>query len=238
MQAAAGQSGQLSLVVEPYPVEVESPREWSILDELIDDKPKPQLSCPILDELIDGDDRVCLSARITGDSGPSSAETKKSSGLDVFDYLMKSTDECTNKANVQPVAATTCPSAVADKLRSHSSALVKPPCDGSSRKETIHKIARKKLQPSSLLPDVKTCRDCRKHKFPNDYWEKGPGAWVRVHCRPRKDMFVPTGTKDGPLISDLEGTRVTDVHVVHTGEHTEIRDRWIDGTRSSRSLNK
>ena len=61
---------------------------------------------------------------------------------------------------------------------------------------------------------------------------------MRVHCRPRKDMFVPTGTKYGPLISDLEGTRVTDVHVVHTGEHTEIRDRWTDGTRSSRSLNK
>ena len=44
VQTAAGQAGRMSFVVEQDSVEVESPREWSILGELIDDKPKPQPS--------------------------------------------------------------------------------------------------------------------------------------------------------------------------------------------------
>ena len=75
VQQATGHTGQPTFATAP--VEVGPPHTSScpILDELIDDKPRPvKSSCPILDELIDGDDTY-----VFDDGGPSFAETTKKS---------------------------------------------------------------------------------------------------------------------------------------------------------------
>ncbi len=47
--------------------------------------------------------------------------------------------------------------------------------------------------------------------WPKDEFKKGPGCWIRVHSRPRRALFTPTGTPDGPDIRVLSGVRSTKV---------------------------
>ena len=46
-------------------------------------------------------------------------------------------------------------------------------------------------------------------KWLRDEWQQGPGCWIRVHNKPRKARFIPTGTKDGPDIRLLTSARST-----------------------------
>eukprot|EP00973_Karenia_brevis_P025325 3494523-Karenia_brevis.AAC.1 len=43
---------------------------------------------------------------------------------------------------------------------------------------------------------VDTCKQLSKHRFPQDYWEQRLGCWERVHMRPHRSLFTPTGTKN------------------------------------------
>ena len=38
-------------------------------------------------------------------------------------------------------------------------------------------------------------------RFQQDYWEHGPGSGIRVHVKPRRQLFVPMGTKSGPDVN-------------------------------------
>jgi len=58
-----------------------------------------------------------------------------------------------------------------------------------------------------------------------DVWQKRPGCWVRVHNKPRRQMFVPTGTRDGPDVATLTGHRVTQVFYSNKSRET-LRDSW------------
>ena len=59
---------------------------------------------------------------------------------------------------------------------------------------------------------------------------------MRVHRKPRRTLFVPTGTKDGPPVGDLETARITDVYVVYSNEHREVRDRWNNRLTATKEL--
>ena len=77
-----------------------------------------------------------------------------------------------------------------------------------------------------------------KHKFPQDRWERHPGYWVRVHSRPRKSLFIPTGTKDGPNVNDLDRVRVTDVRFCDDDKTETVRGQWISSGGRSRLFKK
>ena len=51
-------------------------------------------------------------------------------------------------------------------------------------------------------------------------------------------MFTPSGTKNGPNISDLEGSRVTDVRFCDGSGSETLHDQWITNKGCNRSLTK
>jgi hypothetical protein len=58
-----------------------------------------------------------------------------------------------------------------------------------------------------------------------DFWKRGKGVWVRYHNIPRKALFTPTGTQDGPDWRNLGLRRVTFVNF-GDGSHQTIDDNW------------
>ena len=74
-----------------------------------------------------------------------------------------------------------------------------------------------------------------KARWKKDEWRLGPNCWMRIHHRPRRALFIPTGTKDGPDIRMFSGLRSTKLD--YFGSHGEIindcwlqnRDRVMDG---------
>ena len=68
-------------------------------------------------------------------------------------------------------------------------------------------------------------------KWPNDYWIHETGAWIRVHKRPRRSLFVPFGTPDGPDVTSLNGKRLTKISYVESDSKqkgSEVYcDRWL-----------
>ena len=52
---------------------------------------------------------------------------------------------------------------------------------------------------------VLTCEDVNRVTWPKDEWKKGFGCWIRVRNRPRRAMFTPTGTLNGPDVALLSG---------------------------------
>ena len=61
---------------------------------------------------------------------------------------------------------------------------------------------------------------------------------MRVHTRPRKSLFIPTGTKDGPNINDLDRNRVTDLRFCDDDKTETIRDQWMSSGGRSRAFKK
>ena len=59
-----------------------------------------------------------------------------------------------------------------------------------------------------------------------DSWEDmKDGRWIRHHRVPRRDAFTPSGTSDGPPLTDLEDTRVTE-RDFPDGTTDRLEDRW------------
>ena len=58
-----------------------------------------------------------------------------------------------------------------------------------------------------------------------DYWHETPEGWIRVHLRPRRALFTPTGTRDGPKAHEVTAERVTTI----AGSTKPIRDSWHEG---------
>jgi hypothetical protein len=63
--------------------------------------------------------------------------------------------------------------------------------------------------------------------FKQDEWKRGPNSWIRVHNRPRKALFVPTGTKNGPDIRTLSGIRATKINYCNSKQCEVVKDEWI-----------
>ena len=65
-------------------------------------------------------------------------------------------------------------------------------------------------------------------KWTKDEWRKGPRCWIRMHTKPRRAMFIPTGTLDGPDISTLTGARVTRISYLDGSEDEVKSDDWLN----------
>ena len=79
----------------------------------------------------------------------------------------------------------------------------------------------------SLVPSfLSSAQRAKTVTWPKDEWKKGPGCWIRVHNRPRRALFTPTGTQDGPNISMLSGSRTTSIMLCHNQGHEVIGDDW------------
>ena len=50
---------------------------------------------------------------------------------------------------------------------------------------------------------------------------------MRVHHKPRRALFSPTGTKDGPCIEELCGKRSTRINFCDSSKSEVIHDMWI-----------
>ena len=61
----------------------------------------------------------------------------------------------------------------------------------------------------------------------NGEWVKTEEEWVRIHRRPRRDLFSPHDSQGGPKLSDISKTRYSIVCRVDDGER-RIVDRWGD----------
>ena len=67
-------------------------------------------------------------------------------------------------------------------------------------------------------------------KFPKDEWRHENNCWIRVHNKPRRALFAPTGTKDGPPIESLEPGRITQIKFVKEVKEKTHRDSWCDSS--------
>ena len=65
---------------------------------------------------------------------------------------------------------------------------------------TLEQAVRPSISGSELRP---------KGQFPKDRWVQENGCWIRVHQKPRRALFTPMGTQDGPLLCDLLVGRTT-----------------------------
>ena len=81
-----------------------------------------------------------------------------------------------------------------------------------------------------LVDDSPPTSQTQSKRWAKDEWRQAPGCWIRVHNRPRKALFLPTGTKGGPDISTLDGRRTT--HATFTNGHSEkmFGDKWTNRT--------
>ena len=64
------------------------------------------------------------------------------------------------------------------------------------------------------------------------------GCWVRLHSRPRKSMFIRTGTKDGPNVNDLDRVRITDLRFCDDDKTETIRAQWMSAGGRIRTFKK
>ena len=86
------------------------------------------------------------------------------------------------------------------------------------------------LSKFSLVPSLLSPKQRRNgSKWPKDTWSRKPGCWIRHHNRPRRALFLPTGTVDGPNASILSCRRLTRVDVPGAREPEDIRDDWLEG---------
>ena len=60
-----------------------------------------------------------------------------------------------------------------------------------------------------------------------DRWIVEPGCWTRIHDKPRRAMFTPLGTKDGPESGMLSASRVTLAEYVNPSASEVINDAWV-----------
>ena len=58
-----------------------------------------------------------------------------------------------------------------------------------------------------------------------DRWVRKQDMWVRYHQKPRKALFAPTGTADGPPPGSLALKRITYVDIPNQPKQT-ITDEW------------
>ena len=92
---------------------------------------------------------------------------------------------------------------------------------------------------TSLVPQYFSSKEASKHlKWPKDEWKKGTGCWIRIHNRPRRALFAPTGTIDGPDIRVLSGVRSTKVNFCDGSPSEVIGDDWLTVATQQRCLSR
>ena len=64
-----------------------------------------------------------------------------------------------------------------------------------------------------------------------DYWKKEGPYWKRVHVQPRRDMYIPQQTDDGPDVAMLATWRQT--MVKPTSGNRRIDDVWTTKRRAT-----
>ena len=89
------------------------------------------------------------------------------------------------------------------------------------------------------LPAVLTrIGDRQPATWPKDEWKKGPRCWIRIHHKPRRALFIPTGTKNGPDIATLSGSRMTKIMYLDGAKGENCADEWLTVGTQTRSLDK
>ena len=58
-----------------------------------------------------------------------------------------------------------------------------------------------------------------------DEWVETEEEWVRIHRRPRRDLFSPHDSQGGPKLSDISKTRKSIICSTDGGEWRLV-DRW------------
>ena len=67
----------------------------------------------------------------------------------------------------------------------------------------------------------------KKTSWSRDEWKRGHQCWIRVHDKPRRALFAPTGTTNGPDLSTLSGERFTKVAFLQSSGVEVITDDWL-----------
>ena len=70
-----------------------------------------------------------------------------------------------------------------------------------------------------------------------DSWMETEDSWIRMHQIPRRGFFTPGMTADGPDRDSLEGSRVTEVILLHDGSRRQFTDN-LDDPSSTRVLSR
>ena len=98
--------------------------------------------------------------------------------------------------------------------------------------------ALKRTNESSLETKLRKKRSTEYRNARLDHWKREPGCIIRVHMKPRRALFTPTGTKDGPIIAALLPTRVTQVETLGTSNKRTyvIIDTWTNRQDAHRIL--
>ena len=87
----------------------------------------------------------------------------------------------------------------------------------------------KVTKPLKVSPSSRPAEHSAKQEWSRDEWKRGPNCWIRLHNRPRRAMFIPTGTQNGPELGNLSGERTTYVHWYGHGSSSDplvITDHW------------
>ena len=64
----------------------------------------------------------------------------------------------------------------------------------------------------------------------SDEWVETEEEWVRIHRRPRRDLFSPDDSQGGPKLSDISNRRES-IFCSTDGGEWRIVDRWGDKGR-------
>ena len=77
---------------------------------------------------------------------------------------------------------------------------------------------------------------------PDDYWRQEEDRWVRRRINPRRAIYIPKQTADGPDINDFTVERTTHVRKIPTEQHLAgesippIQDSWLYAARPNQQL--
>ena len=104
--------------------------------------------------------------------------------------------------------------------------------------ETTGETSSADLAPSIILRGEESGRKRYKASDYRDYWHREPGCIVRVHVKPRRALFAPSGTKDGPSLVTLSPGRCTQVVTEKPRRCSVIQDSWTNPLTGRRVLDR
>ena len=75
-----------------------------------------------------------------------------------------------------------------------------------------------------------------RNSFVEDNWQKSDDACVRLHSRPRKDLFTPLRVSASPPAKSLFSIRITEGTFCDSGERFRFIDAWTDRRTAHASI--
>ena len=71
-----------------------------------------------------------------------------------------------------------------------------------------------------------------------DEWQEDDGELVRVHRKPRCELFTPLRVEGSPPVRALKTARVTEGKFLDTGEDFSCTDAWTNKSAAHRDLHR